>query len=283
MQKKHVNGALVLISAALAVTPALGAAAAEQLASSAEGTRVETVMPKGIVVSYGYSSNCEMVYFSAAGAGAGQSSGRLNLESVYSEKDCPSGGDLLNCEDREGERLRASAEVRMSARELYPWETESVDVCLKGKELTVKPWNVSYEYAISMAEENGAEVYTLTPGLRKASHPDPKGLTAEGYQKTGAGYSAVFKDKWAGEYSGEKAAVRVQLWRKASLLRPAKMLGYTEATFDAAPEYLLYFTAADISGDPGDGEHYLSWGFRRIGGISLPGLVQAREALRPVN
>ncbi|OGR51691.1 MAG: hypothetical protein A2049_10335 [Elusimicrobia bacterium GWA2_62_23] len=274
---------LALVPAVLAAGPASGGAAAEQLGVSQNAHGAEAVGPKGMIVSYGYSSDCKMVYFGSEGSGSGQSSGVLRLESVYKEKDCPSGGDLLNCQELEGQRLRADVEVRMAPRELYPWESESVDVCLQGKELMVKPWNVSYEYTVSKTNENWLAVYTFSPTARKASHPDPKGLTSEGYHKTGAGYSAVFKDKWGREYSGEKVEVQVQLWRKGSLLRPAKMVGRVGAKFEAAGEYQLDFTSADISGAPDAKGYYLSWGFRRLGGISLPVLVQARDALSPLN
>ena len=249
-----------------------------QLGLPAGGIGHEADVPKGIVVSYGYSRDCEMVYFRSAGAG--QSSGRIKLESVYKEKDCPSGGDLLNCEEREGQRLRADAEVRMAPRQLYPWETESVDVCLKGKDLTVSPWNVSYEYSVSRTEENGVAVYTLIPGARKPSHPDPRGLAARGYSLSDGMYSVTFTDKWAREYSGEKVMIELQLWRKASPLRPAKLLGSVERKLDVAGEYVLSFGAADISGNPGKGEHYLSWGFRRIGSVSLPVFVRGSEELK---
>lgn len=260
----------------------MGGEAIAQLEAPAARIGREADIPKGIVVSYGYSRDCEMVYFRSADAGGGQSSGRIKLESVYTEKDCPSGGDLLNCEDREGERLRADAEVRMAPRQLYPWETESVDVCLKGKELTVSPWNVSYEYSVSRTDENGATVYTLTPGARKPSHPDPKGLSTQGYALSGGVYSVTFLDKWAREYSGEKVMIELQLWSKASLWRPAKLVGSVERTFDSAGEYVLSFSAADISGDPDEKEHYLSWGFRRIGSVSLPVFVRVREELKRI-
>ncbi|KAF0124984.1 MAG: hypothetical protein FD189_2029 [Elusimicrobia bacterium] len=188
---------------------------------------------------------------------------------------------VTQCYERPGQSWREAVQVKVEPRKLFPWERDSVEVCLEG------PWSrlyvnqAAYKYSVSRTG-NYDTLYTLTPGKKVAMDPDKNGLEAVEFSYEKGKYTFKVSDKWAKEYAGEKVAIKVDLYREVTFW-PDSSRGEKEFVFDAANGYEMTFTEKDLqkaaaSDDyRGPKKFYLKWGFKRLGEISTDKFVKMEK------
>jgi hypothetical protein len=162
-------------------------------------------------------------------------------------------------------RERVQVELR-DRKELYPWERESVAVCLDGRWLSIHEVDLGHHYT---SQRTGGR-YTLTAGAKKPMDPDRGGISASAPVASGQNLSVTFNDRWASYYSAERVVLKFKLkrviegWFDPTLVEK-------EVSLTVADSYRINFSdyAEEFSEKLKAGKkYYVEWGFKRIGPIS---------------
>ncbi|MDP2864628.1 MAG: hypothetical protein Q8O90_00095 [Elusimicrobiota bacterium] len=180
------------------------------------------------------------------------------------------------CHERVSQTFRATAQLNIAPRQLYPWERESFDICMEGNRVELDTRSSPYRY--SEHREGMYDItFNLTPNYRTPTAPDSNGLYSTEFSYKEGKFTLRAGDKWAREYAGEKVMVKVELFKDGFLFFNSSK-GEKEFTFDAAAGYDLVFAEGDMvqnkdfaddsSDMRGPKKYYVKWGFRRIGGVS---------------
>lgn len=179
-----------------------------------------------------------------------------------------------NCYERPGMTWYRYAQIKLNPRKLFPWERDSFDVCLQGPWMDIYANATAYRYT---AKREGYDdvLFTLTPHEKTAMRPDEDGVSYADFAYADGRFSFKASDKWAREYSGEKVAITVKLYKDNALFFDT-FKGEKEFTFDAAESYAMAFSEDELSkpeaGQDDDSrgakKYYLKWSFKRIGSIS---------------
>ncbi|OGS12257.1 MAG: hypothetical protein A2234_08540 [Elusimicrobia bacterium RIFOXYA2_FULL_58_8] len=180
------------------------------------------------------------------------------------------------CRERVGQVFRATAQMSIAPRRLYPWERESFNVCMDGPRVDFDTTASPYSYSVDR-EGMFDLTFKLTPGHRVPSRPDADGLYSAAFSHKDGKFTLSVDDRWAREYAGEKVAIKVELIKDGFLFFNSNK-GEKEFTFDSAGSYDLVFAEGDLtkskdfvddSMDKGrDAKYYVKWGFRRLGQVS---------------
>lgn len=180
------------------------------------------------------------------------------------------------CHERVSQTFRATAQLNIAPRQLYPWESESFDVCMEGNRVDLDTRHSPYRY--SERREGMYDItFNLTPNYRTPTAPDSNGLYSTEFSYKEGKFTLRVGDKWASEYAGEKVMVKVELFKDGFLFFNSSK-GEKEFNFDASNGYELVFAESDMiktkefvddSNDMrGPKKYYVKWGFRRIGSVS---------------
>ncbi|MBI4656030.1 MAG: hypothetical protein HY746_04680 [Elusimicrobia bacterium] len=185
-------------------------------------------------------------------------------------------GPGYHCYERPGNSWRQAGQVNIKPRKLLPWERETFEVCLEGPWMNLYVDEGAYKYAIRKVG-NYDTLFELSPQHKIAMKPDLNGINMVefSYNPENKTYKFAVKDEWAKEYSGEKTAIKVELYKSVQNWFDTYK-GVKEFTFDATPSYEMSFTEKDLEQpqndnpafDRGPKKYYLKWGFKRIGSIS---------------
>lgn len=221
--------------------------------------------------------------------GAEQTSPRVWLRSQEYVQECttimqpgPNGQmvPVQNCHERPGMSWSQTAQIKIGARALLPWETETFDVCLDGPFMDIYANEAAYKY--SVARDGGYDVlYTLTPGAKTPMKADENGINFGAFSYAGGKYTFSAADRWAKEYAGEKTEITVELY-KDNVLFFDGFKGSKTFSFDAAETYTMTFSEDDLAkaaaeepaADRGSKKYFLKWGFKRVGAISKDNYVK---------
>ncbi|MFH1618273.1 MAG: hypothetical protein ABIG11_00040 [bacterium] len=170
-----------------------------------------------------------------------------------------------------------TASVSVKSRELLPWETETINVCLNGPKLSLYQTKPAYQYQPKAHGSWGRVVFELIPIKKIPMDPDPAGLAFESlvYDKPAGNFRMTVTDKWADYYNGDKTVISVEL-RKDVSNWPDKTMMTRDIYFDPAGRYEINFAEfAPIFSErlkPGQ-NYFVKWGFKRIGRVSKDSLV----------
>ena len=204
------------------------------------------------------------------------------LRSTEYRREChwvgdPRRGGRQECRDVPGRTYRERVQVELRERKtLYPWERESVAVCLDGNWLSIREVDLAHHY--TSARSGGR--YTLTAGEKKPMNPDRGGISAEAPAVSGDNLSVTFSDRWASYYAGESVVLSFRLkrvvegWFDPTLVEK-------EVAFPAADFYRVDF--AQFAGEfseslkPGK-KYYVEWGFKRVGRISKDAYIKRGDS-----
>ncbi|MBI4655113.1 MAG: hypothetical protein HY746_00045 [Elusimicrobia bacterium] len=180
------------------------------------------------------------------------------------------------CYERPGMSWREKVQMNIKQRKLYPWERESFEICLEGPWTDLYVDEAAYKYTVRRIG-NYDTLFELSPQHKIAMKPDLNGINMVelAYDPETKKYKFAAKDEWAKEYSGEKTAIKVELYKSVQNWFDT-FKGEKEFTFDAASLYEMSFTEKDLEQpqndnpafDRGPKKYYLKWGFKRIGSIS---------------
>lgn len=180
------------------------------------------------------------------------------------------------CHERVSQTFRATAQMNIAPRQLYPWERESFDICMEGSRVELDTRTSPYRYSVS--RDGMYDVtFNLTPSYRTPTAPDSGGLYSTEFSYKEGKFTLRVGDRWPTEYAGEKVVVKVELFKDGFLFFNSSK-GEKEFTFDTANGYDLVFAESDMiknkdfmddSGDlRGAKKYYVKWGFRRMGSVS---------------
>ena len=180
------------------------------------------------------------------------------------------------CFERPGQVFRATAQLKVEQRTLYPWERESFEVCMEGPRLDIDTRVSPYTYSVQ--REGGLDVrFRLIPSYRVPTAPDAEGLYQSAFSHNAGKFTFKANDRWTNEYAGEKVAVKVELYKDGFLFFNSYK-GEKEFTFDTAQSYELVFAESDLVQNKtmiddsmdfrGAKKYYVKWSFRRIGSVS---------------
>ncbi|MBU2575114.1 MAG: hypothetical protein KKH28_13665 [Elusimicrobia bacterium] len=242
-----------------------------------------------------YSRDCHTFNFGANDSGG--ISERAYLDSTEWVEECyyvpdpppphqPAHPKGMQCHQRPGQVFRRTAQLSIGARKLFPWETESFEVCLQGPYMDLDIEKRAYNYSVHSIGDYDVQ-YQLTPQNKVAMAPDKNGLSVAGFNNSDGKFNFKLNDRWAAEYAGEKTAVKVELYKDGFWFFDSYK-GKKEFTFDAALGYELNFAENELdtsksfslnddpskSFEPGEmtrggaTKYYVKWSFRRIGQIS---------------
>lgn len=183
------------------------------------------------------------------------------------------------CHERPGMSWSRTAQIKMLARKLLPWERESFDVCLEGPWMDIYVNAAAYKYSASR-QGNYDTLFELTAKNKIPMKADENGLSYAGFSYAGGKFAFKASDKWAKEYAGEKVVITVDLYSEGWWIFNG-YLGSKDFTFDAAEGYEMSFSEKDlenaVAGDDtfrGAKKYYAKWGFRRVGTISKDNYVK---------
>ena len=186
------------------------------------------------------------------------------------------------CHERMGQSFRTTAQVNVPQRQMYPWESESFEVCQEADRQTFDTRRSPYRY--SVGREGMYDVtYNLTPSYRTPTAPDANGLNAASFAFRDGKFVLDVSDRWAEYYPGEKVKIKIELMKDGFLFFNSSQ-GVKEFTFDTAGSYQLSFVEGDLektenytdtSGDMrGPKKYYVKWGFSRLGTVSTSEYVK---------
>jgi len=241
-----------------------------------------------------YTRDC--VRFSAGPGDNDISSEKVWLRSTEYIEEChtvmqpgPNGTQVpvQHCYERPGMTWNQTAQLRIKARKLFPWESESFDVCLEGPWMHLYANRQAYKYSVDREGQYNV-LYTLTPKEKIATGPDEEGLSLAEFSYDAAAKKYVLKlgDKWAAEYAGEKTVVKVELYKDGFWFFDG-FKGEKEFTFDAAAGYEVGFAESELDtskaasdADRGAKKYYVKWGFKRVGAVSTDDFVKKGETPR---
>jgi len=180
------------------------------------------------------------------------------------------------CHERAGQTFRSTAQMNVPARQMYPWESESFEVCQEADRQSFDTKRSPYRYSV---DRNGMYdvTYNLTPTYRTPTAPDSNGLNLTGFAFRDGKFVLNVSDRWASEYAGEKVMVKVELIKDGFLFFNSSQ-GEKEFTFDTAGSYELAFAEGDLTKTAayvdtssdlrGPKKFFVKWGFSRIGSVS---------------
>lgn len=191
------------------------------------------------------------------------------LKSDEYREDCHTDSNgRRRCNNQYVRSYRGKAQILIRERELFPWEKELFEVCLKGPWMDIYGIAMAYKYNVD--SENTVQ-YELIPGEKVPMNPDKEGLTLESFVFDPAIENFVMKvsDKWADSYAGEQTEITVELKRDVALWFDHTVLK-KKITFDAAAEYEIHFVdlIGDFTENLKNAKYYVNWGFKRKGEIS---------------
>ncbi len=178
----------------------------------------------------------------------------------------PNGHQIPNCHTVPGQSWRQKAQIIITqARELFPWERETFEVCLEGPWMDIYTRETAYKYHIN-AEGSYNTVYKLTPQEKIPMAPDSAGLAVESfaYNAEAKNFMLDINDIWVDYYQGEQVSINAVLYKDVQLWFDEK-IGESDMTFDSADGYVMLF---DFGKKLKPGKYYVKWGFERIGKVS---------------
>lgn len=189
------------------------------------------------------------------------------------------------CHERMGQSFRSTAQMKVPERQMYPWESESFEVCQEADRQTFDTRKSPYRY--SVAREGMYDVtYNLTPTYRTPTAPDPSGLSLAGFAFKDGKFVLSVSDRWTQYYAGEKVTIKVELIKDGFLFFNTS-LGEKEFTLDTANSYELAFAEGDLtktkdfvdtgSDMRGPKKFFVKWGFSRAGSVSNGEYVKKGE------
>ncbi|MDD2805231.1 MAG: hypothetical protein PHV33_06720 [Elusimicrobiales bacterium] len=158
----------------------------------------------------GYRDSCRTMEFNAQSPFSQTLD--LLLEEYGEECQAPYYGGYQHCRPSSNYHKR-KVTVNIGPRQLEAWETERLEVCMKGpKYVTVNTAGMLYDYAVTERNDDGlfrrATIFTLTPGAKKPAQPDAKELSVSFAGVTAAGdVRLVLKDNRADYFRGEKITI----------------------------------------------------------------------------
>ncbi|OGR73559.1 MAG: hypothetical protein A2089_13590 [Elusimicrobia bacterium GWD2_63_28] len=180
------------------------------------------------------------------------------------------------CHERAGRMFHATAQMNIAPRQLYPWESESFNVCMEADRVELDTRHSPYRYSVDRQGMYDV-TFNLTPNYRTPTAPDSNGLSSTGWAFRDGKFVLNVSDRWASEYAGEKVMIKVELIKDGFLFFNSSQ-GEKEFTLNSAGSYELAFTPeeltktkefVDTSSDMrGPKKFFVKWGFRRIGSIS---------------
>lgn len=188
------------------------------------------------------------------------------------------------CYDRPGQTYRASAQLSIGKRQLFPWETESFSLCMEGPRVNVTPTASPYSYGVDQAGLYDI-TFNMTPNYRVPSNPDPNGLNYAAFTFKDGKFTLSVSDKWAAEYAGDKVAIKIELKKDGWWFFDSSK-GEKTFTLDTASSYDLVFAESDLtknkdfvddSGYKGPSKYFVKWGFQRLGKVSTDQYVKKDE------
>lgn len=181
-----------------------------------------------------------------------------------------------HCHERIGQVFRATAQMNIAPRKLFPWESERFDICMEADRLDLDTRTSPYRYHVDRQGMYDV-TFNLTPNYRVPTAPDENGLYLTSFAFRDGKFVLSLNERWASEYAGEKVVVKVELFKDGFLFFNSSK-GEKEFTLDTANGYELAFAEGDLtksrefvddSGDMrGPKKFYVKWGFRRIGSVS---------------
>jgi hypothetical protein len=187
------------------------------------------------------------------------------------------------CWDRPGMSWQQSAQVKVLARRLLPWETESFEACLEGPWMNLYTREAAYKYDVRR-QGSYDSLFELAPLHKVPTAPDGNGLSYGDFSYADGKFTFKVNDRWVKEYAGEKVAVKIDLYSEGWWVFNGYK-GSREFTFDAAEGYTMTFSEKDLeadsdkeldrsSPDRGAKKYFLKWGFRRLGAVSKNDFVK---------
>lgn len=188
---------------------------------------------------------------------------------------------VQHCWERPGMTWSQTAQVKVLARKLLPWERESFDVCLEGPWANFYVNEAAYKYSVGR-QGNYDALYELAPQYKVPMAADENGLGYVDFSYSDGKFNFKVSDRWAKEYAGEKVAIKVDLYSEGWWVFNGYK-GSKEFTFDAAGEYAMTFDEKDLEKPASDDrsedfrgakKYFLKWGFRRVGAISKNDFVK---------
>lgn len=242
---------------------------------------------KSIRAQYRTERDCVNFRFKADGP---EKSDAVWLRSTEYREECHNTGDPRRggggrvCHEVPGYTYRERVQVTLEGRQkLFPWEDEIFEVCLDGRWLNAYAVRVSHKYE---ANRQGGD-YTMVATQRIPGIHDKHGLTAR-VTYPGEGVKAVFHDKWASYYEGEKIQIKAKLRREINNW-PDSTYGEKEITVTVGESYTIDFS--EFVGKLRSGKkYYVEYGFKRIGTVSKEKYIKTgdspsavyRKALAPM-
>jgi len=181
-----------------------------------------------------------------------------------------------HCHERIGQTFRATAQMNIAARQLFPWESERFEVCMEASRVDFETRTSPYRYSV---DRQGLYdlTFNLTPNYRVPTAPDSNGLSAVGWAFRDGKFVLNVSDRWASYYAGEKVVIKVELVKDGFLFFNSSQ-GEKEFTFDAGSSYELAFVEGDLqktanyvdtsSDMRGPKKFFVKWGFKRVGSVS---------------
>ncbi len=185
------------------------------------------------------------------------------------------------CRERAGQTFRATAQLNVAPRQLYPWESESFNVCMEGQRVDFNTGSSPYSYSVDRVGLYDL-TFNLTPNYRVPTAPDADGLYATGFSHKDGKFTLSVGDRWAREYAGETVLIKVELMKDGFLFFNSNK-GEKTFTFSAASGYELVFAEGDLtktkefvddSADKGAKKYFVKWGFQRVGRVSTNDYVK---------
>ncbi|HNW45195.1 MAG TPA: hypothetical protein PKI19_11870 [Elusimicrobiales bacterium] len=184
------------------------------------------------------------------------------------------------CYTRPGQTFQATAQVNIAARQLYPWETESFNVCMQGQRVDFDPKNSPYSYDVNRVGMYDL-TFNLTPNYRVPTKPDQDGMSYAALVLKDGKYTLTVNDKWADIYAGEQVAIKVELFKDGWWFFDSNK-GQKTFTLNTAGKYELTFAEGDLTknkdlmddgSEKGATKYFVKWGFKRIGKVSTDAFV----------
>ena len=184
------------------------------------------------------------------------------------------------CHERPGRTLRNSAQLNIAQRQLFPWESESFNVCMEGDRVDFNTGSSPYSYGVDRVGMYDL-TFNLTPNYRVATAPDSNGMSLASFSFKDGKFTLNVNDMWAAEYAGEQVAIKVDLVKDGFLFFNSDK-GSKTFTMDAAGNYTLVFAEGDMqknkdfmddSADKGPSKYFVKWGFQRLGKVSTNNYV----------
>jgi len=181
---------------------------------------------------------------------------------------------VQSCYERPGMSWNQTAQIKMAARKLWPWERESFDVCLDGPWMDLYVNEAGYKYSVNRAGDYDT-LFTLAPLQKVALDPDANGLNMGAFYYVKGLYTFGVNDSWAKEYAWEKVVIHIELFKDNPFWFDSSQ-GSKDFTFDTREGYTMYFSVKDLESkgpaEPADtrgaSKFYLKWSFKRVGAIS---------------